>query len=136
MINPPPLTHTHADAQPTPKLYTANRTKATASTKRWLNVRSWCTFALIGISTGLIAFVLDTCVEKLLEVKYEATVPFVEAKEYGAGYGVFISISLGFGLISTLLVNFGETVAAGSGIPEVKGYVEEQRAERGGEEKG
>ena len=36
---------------------------------------------------------------------------------------VFIGISLSFGLCSTLLVNFGETAAAGSGIPEVKGYL-------------
>ena len=39
------------------------------------------------------------------------------------GYFILLSISLGFGLISTLLVNFGEVVAAGSGIPEVKGYL-------------
>ena len=34
-----------------------------------------------------------------------------------------MAVSLCYGLISTLLVNGVETVAAGSGIPEVKGYL-------------
>ena len=104
-------------------LYTAKRLRATARKKRWLQVRSWTTFALIGMTTGLTAFIIDTCVEKLLAFKYAAAAPFVERGEQWAAYGVFIAISLGFGLLSTLLVNFGETVAAGSGIPEVKGYL-------------
>ena len=53
---------------------------------------------------------MDTCVKILSEWKFEVVRPYIERGDTQAGYAMFMAISLGFGLISTCLVNFGETV--------------------------
>ena len=42
------------------EVYRSEVLNASRSTQIWNNVRSWTTFALIGITTGLIGFVIDT----------------------------------------------------------------------------
>ena len=56
------------------EVYRSEVLNASRSTQIWNNVRSWTTFALIGITTGLIGFVIDTLVEKLVEWKFETTI--------------------------------------------------------------
>jgi len=96
------------------------------------NIRSWATFAAIGCVTGLVAFVMDTLIGAMTKWKFDVVKPLVAAgynrdggkpSSFGEAYLTYVGISLGLGLVSTCLVNFGETVAAGSGIPEVKGYL-------------
>ena len=111
------------------EVYRSEVLNASRSTQIWNNVRSWTTFALIGITTGLIGFVIDTLVEKLVEWKFETTIEHIEDHEnpgeysYGKGFAVLLSFALALALVSTTLVNFIEPVAAGSGIPEVKSYL-------------
>ena len=108
-------------------VYTREVLLASKKKRRMLNIRSWVTFAIIGMCTGAIGFFIDSMVELLVDSKFETTKEHIEPEgaqfTYGRGYLVFLSLSLTFGLISTLLVNFVEPVAAGSGIPEVKGYL-------------
>ena len=49
--------------------------------------------------------------------------PYILDNNLGAGYLVFLATSMLLAGISTCMVNFGETVSAGSGIPEVKSYL-------------
>ena len=99
---------------------------ASESERRWNNTRSWTTFALIGILTGFFGFAIDSLVDVISEAKYDATIETVGDPgdlSYGSGYAVILFISLALGLGSTLLVNFVEPMAAGSGIPPALGRI-------------
>jgi H+/Cl- antiporter ClcA len=83
----------------------------------------WILTALIGMSTGAVGFIVDLCCEKLSAVRIDTVRSFFSQGETNVGYLVWLAISATLALASTLLVNYGEPVAAGSGIPEVKGYL-------------
>lgn len=84
-------------------------------------------FALIGISTGTLAAFVAKIVETIQEYKFKTSLKYLlEQEEENAalvGCLFFVGISIIFGLIATLLVNYIEPVAAGSGIPQLKAYL-------------
>lgn len=99
-----------------------NSKKSKTLADRFLAPR-WILTALIGCSTGAIGFVVDLCCEKVTRLRLHAINHYVLQGELMEAYGTWLGISFTLALISTLLVNLGEPVAAGSGIPEVKGYL-------------
>ena len=90
-------------------------------TSEWRN--NWLIFGLIGITTGTVAFGMDTAIKNMMKWKWSLVLPYVERGDLTSGYFVYIGLSLALGLVATLMVCYGEPVAAGSGIPEVKGYL-------------
>eukprot|EP01061_Rhynchopus_euleeides_P041402 TRINITY_DN71_c3_g1_i1.p1 TRINITY_DN71_c3_g1~~TRINITY_DN71_c3_g1_i1.p1 ORF type:complete len:784 (+),score=288.88 TRINITY_DN71_c3_g1_i1:69-2420(+) len=93
-------------------------------------VKIWLLLPLIGILTGTAAYLIDKGITFLTDYKWRwvgdrmetdpsdpGTVPFVTP------YFLFVSLNLILCFIATLFVVFVEPLAAGSGIPEVKSYL-------------
>ena len=63
--SPPPPTHHyhhhhhHHGHHHHHHLHKERQSHTSAAKRSWLNVRSWCTFALIGMTTGIVAFCID-----------------------------------------------------------------------------
>ncbi|XP_002740900.1 H(+)/Cl(-) exchange transporter 6 [Saccoglossus kowalevskii] len=99
------------------------RNKKTAKT---LDFMKWITTFLIGVFTGMVAFFIDYFVKLLNKWKFSS----VETSVLACGQHGCLVLSLllliafngGFVLISSCLVAL-EPVAAGSGIPEIKCYL-------------
>ena len=83
----------------------------------------WTTYAFVGIIVGTLAFLCAVAVEKLLDFKYDVTNEFIKNKHMVWGYLIYALINVLFVGIATSLVSFVEPVAAGSGIPELKSYL-------------
>lgn len=94
---------------------------------RCLEIRRWVICGLIGFLTGLIACFIDIVVEKLAGVKYFAVKQSIEKfTEMG---GLSISLLLwavlnsAFVMVGGICVAFIEPIASGSGIPQIKCYL-------------
>ncbi|XP_026058023.1 H(+)/Cl(-) exchange transporter 7-like [Carassius auratus] len=94
---------------------------------RCLEIRRWVICGLIGFLTGLIACMIDIAVEKLAGYKYLAVKENIE--KYTELGGLSISLILwavlnsAFVMVGALAVAFLEPTAAGSGIPQIKCFL-------------
>ncbi|KAF5271224.1 hypothetical protein FQA39_LY08231 [Lamprigera yunnana] len=91
------------------------------------NVERWIIFLLIGVCTALIACVIDIAIEQLSQIKYKSLSKCVDkyiivGKLY-IPYFLYILYNVVPVFIGATLVAFVEPVAAGSGIPQVKCYL-------------
>lgn len=86
-------------------------------------ISKWFIFGLIGVLTGTLAAFTALAVEKIQELKFDTTLEYLRNGETTTACLFFVGISCLFGLIATCLVNFVEPVAAGSGIPQLKAYL-------------
>ncbi|KAK0079461.1 hypothetical protein PV325_001249 [Microctonus aethiopoides] len=91
------------------------------------NIARWFIFLLIGILTALIACFVDISIEELSSIKYGLLKSFVDdgiVKHcLWLPYIVWLIFNIGPVLIGAILVAYIEPVAAGSGIPQVKCYL-------------
>ncbi|XP_036407381.1 H(+)/Cl(-) exchange transporter 7-like [Megalops cyprinoides] len=94
---------------------------------RCLEINRWVVCGLIGFLTGLIACFIDIVVENLAGVKYQLVKQNIEKfTEVG---GLSISLILWallnsvFVMVGSVIVAFFEPIAAGSGIPQIKCYL-------------
>ncbi|XP_036408888.1 H(+)/Cl(-) exchange transporter 7 [Megalops cyprinoides] len=94
---------------------------------RCLEISRWVVCGLIGFLTGLIACFIDIVVENLAGVKYHVVKQNIEKfTEVG---GLSISLILwavlnsAFVMVGSIIVAFFEPIAAGSGIPQIKCYL-------------
>ncbi|XP_071370417.1 H(+)/Cl(-) exchange transporter 7, partial [Centroberyx affinis] len=94
---------------------------------RCLEISRWVVCGLIGFLTGLIACFIDIVVEQLAGVKYQVVKQNIEKfTEVG---GLSISLILwavlnsAFVMVGAIIVAFFEPIAAGSGIPQIKCYL-------------
>ncbi|KAJ8413568.1 hypothetical protein AAFF_G00080750 [Aldrovandia affinis] len=94
---------------------------------RCLEISRWVVCGLIGFLTGLIACFIDIVVENLAGVKYQVVKQNIEKfTEVG---GLSISLILWavlnsvFVMMGSVMVAFFEPIAAGSGIPQIKCYL-------------
>ncbi|KAJ8366847.1 hypothetical protein AAFF_G00338820 [Aldrovandia affinis] len=92
-----------------------------------LEINRWVVCGLIGFLTGLIACFIDIVVENLAGVKYQVVKQNIEKfTEVG---GLYISLILwavlnsAFVMVGSVIVAFIEPIAAGSGIPQIKCYL-------------
>jgi chloride channel 7 len=90
----------------------------------------WLLTIVSGVCTALVACFIDVNVKALNKLKYDATYGQIVKRDDGGLWGhlwgplfTFVGISVGFTLIPGLLVSFVEPVARGSGIPEIKCYL-------------
>lgn len=91
---------------------------AIADTWRWL------LSILIGAVMGLLAFLVDWGIDAMNGFKFAAVTRAVATSGgFAAPYMTHVGISLMFALVAGGMVSFVEPLAAGSGIPEVKTYL-------------
>lgn len=88
----------------------------------------WLYCIVIGVVVALSATGIIYATRHLLELKFSVVIPLITFSDAGAGsflrsYFLFVVISLGFSLAATLIVAFVEPLASGSGIPELKSYL-------------
>lgn len=96
----------------------------TSRERRIDSIWDWGIYAAVGVCTALIAFVLSIFVEKLAESKFAATELLIGNETgYGGGYAAFVGFDILFVGIAAFLVCFIEPAAGGSGIPDMKGYL-------------
>ncbi|KAK4874937.1 hypothetical protein RN001_014297 [Aquatica leii] len=91
------------------------------------NLERWFIFLLIGVCTALIACVIDISIEQLSEIKYASLSKCVDkyiivGKLY-IPYFLYVLYNIVPVFIGATLVAFVEPIAAGSGIPQVKCYL-------------
>uniref|UniRef100_A0A3Q3R3J6 Chloride channel protein n=1 Tax=Monopterus albus TaxID=43700 RepID=A0A3Q3R3J6_MONAL len=96
---------------------------------RCLEISRWVVCGLIGILTGLIACFIDIMVEKLAGIKYQAIKESILKCTFTAVGGLSVSLLLwavlnsAFVMVGSIIVAFCEPIAAGSGIPQIKCYL-------------
>ena len=84
----------------------------------------YCCAVAIGLAAGVAAFIADASLEAFNNWKF-GTVKRVIREEGGfwVPYFAFIAFCLFFSFIAGCMVAFGAPTAAGSGIPEIKTYL-------------
>ncbi|XP_029168122.1 H(+)/Cl(-) exchange transporter 7 [Nylanderia fulva] len=91
------------------------------------NFARWFIFLLIGICTALIACFVDISIEELSSVKYSWLKKYVDQcvveNCMWLPYMIWLVLNMVPVLIGAILVAYIEPVAAGSGIPQVKCYL-------------
>ncbi|KAJ4967791.1 hypothetical protein NE237_014492 [Protea cynaroides] len=85
-------------------------------------VMKWFIALLIGIGTGLAAIVINIAVENFAGWKFSATFSIIQTS-YLAGFVVYILFNLVLVFSSVFIITQFAPAAAGSGIPEIKGYL-------------
>ncbi|KAK7111918.1 H(+)/Cl(-) exchange transporter 7-like [Littorina saxatilis] len=92
-----------------------------------ITINRWVVAFIVGVLTGSIAAFIDFCVEKGSELKYESIKKSVEDCVNDDCMYYPILIWIGYNtvcvLIAAVLVAFVEPCAAGSGIPQIKCYL-------------
>ncbi|GMH33746.1 hypothetical protein BSKO_01580 [Bryopsis sp. KO-2023] len=85
----------------------------------------WLISGLIGFTMGIIAFLVDWGIEILNDWKYDSTHSMIESTGQGfwKPYATFVGIAVFLSSIAGALVSYVEPLAAGSGIPELKTYL-------------
>ncbi|KAG7556572.1 CBS domain [Arabidopsis suecica] len=82
----------------------------------------WFFSLLIGIGTGLAAVFINLSVENFAGWKFALTFAIIQ-KSYFAGFIVYLLINLVLVFSSAYIITQFAPAAAGSGIPEIKGYL-------------
>ena len=82
----------------------------------------WLMMGLIGFSVGILGFLLHQIIDLIAEVKWEQTKEYISAGEFSTALMWTFCYSLVFLIVSTLLVVY-QPAAAGSGIPEIIGFL-------------
>ncbi|KAJ6656012.1 hypothetical protein lerEdw1_004597 [Lerista edwardsae] len=94
---------------------------------RTVEIRRWVICAMIGILTGLVACFIDIVVENLARLKYRVVKENIDKFTVTSGLSfcllLWATLNAGFVMIGSLIVAFVEPVAAGSGIPQIKCYL-------------
>ncbi|XP_052228627.1 H(+)/Cl(-) exchange transporter 6-like isoform X2 [Dreissena polymorpha] len=108
---------------------TTNHTNITLKTSEKtskIEVIKWMITFLIGFSTGLVAFFIDTIVKLLSKLKFNTVTQSINSTTPDGSLVVSLIIMVMFNaalvLVATCLTVL-EPVAAGSGIPEIKCYL-------------
>lgn len=78
----------------------------------------------IGLSMGFCAFCVDLALEILNSWKFASVKQAIDsAGGFWAPYLAFLFFTMGFSCLSGCIVSFAAPLAAGSGIPEIKSYL-------------
>jgi len=100
------------------KLETVKMRRKLKGTIRWLLIIA------VGVATGLTAVVIDIMVENLFSLRFKAVAHLVKVQSsVSLQYLAFVGPCLFLAGVAGILVCFVEPLAAGSGIPEVKCYL-------------
>eukprot|EP01023_Acetabularia_acetabulum_P017781 TRINITY_DN1891_c0_g1_i13.p1 TRINITY_DN1891_c0_g1~~TRINITY_DN1891_c0_g1_i13.p1 ORF type:complete len:840 (-),score=163.15 TRINITY_DN1891_c0_g1_i13:115-2634(-) len=84
----------------------------------------WFICILIGFVMGAIAFLVDWGIEVLNTIKYTTTSNLITSTTvFWPPFCAYVAISAAFATVAGCLVSFVSPLAAGSGIPELKTYL-------------
>ncbi|KAK9947499.1 hypothetical protein M0R45_003121 [Rubus argutus] len=83
----------------------------------------WFSCFLVGIIVGLIGFFNNLAVENIAGVKFVITSNMMLQQRYWLAFAVFFSYNLALTLFASTITALVAPAAAGSGIPEVKAYL-------------
>ncbi|KAH6779281.1 Voltage-gated chloride channel family protein [Perilla frutescens var. hirtella] len=83
----------------------------------------WILCFLIGHIVGLLGFFINLAVENVAGMKFVVTSNMMLARKFVMAFLVFASSNLSLTLFASLITAFVAPEAAGSGIPEVKAYL-------------
>nr|UTD53592.1 chloride channel C X2 [Casuarina glauca] len=83
----------------------------------------WTLALLIGLSTGLIGFFNNLAVENIAGFKLLLTNSFMLKDKYYQGFAAYAGCNMVLAIAAAVLCAFVAPAAAGSGIPEVKAYL-------------
>ncbi|WOH00995.1 hypothetical protein DCAR_0520373 [Daucus carota subsp. sativus] len=83
----------------------------------------WILCLLIGFIVSAIAFCNNLAVENLAGMKFVVTSNMMLAQKFASAFAVFAASNFGLTLFACLITAFIAPEAAGSGIPEVKAYL-------------
>ncbi|KAL6223305.1 hypothetical protein ACLB2K_006692 [Fragaria x ananassa] len=86
-------------------------------------VLKWALALVIGLATGLVGFFNNIAVENIAGYKLLLTSSFMAKEEYYKAFAVYASMNVGLATAAAALCAFIAPAAAGSGIPEVKAYL-------------
>ncbi|XP_050316045.1 H(+)/Cl(-) exchange transporter 7 isoform X2 [Anthonomus grandis grandis] len=91
------------------------------------NIARWFVFLLIGMCTALVACIIDISIEELSQRKYAKLSSMVDQYVTEGSlyipYFTWVLFNIGPVLLGSILVAYVEPIAAGSGIPQVKCYL-------------
>ncbi|XP_023416539.1 H(+)/Cl(-) exchange transporter 7 isoform X2 [Cavia porcellus] len=94
---------------------------------RTVEIKRWVICALIGILTGLVACFIDIVVENLAGLKYRLIKDNIDkfTEKGGLSFSLLLwaTLNSAFVLVGSVIVAFIEPVAAGSGIPQIKCFL-------------
>ncbi|XP_072298731.1 H(+)/Cl(-) exchange transporter 7 isoform X2 [Eucyclogobius newberryi] len=94
---------------------------------RCLEISRWVVCGLIGVLTGLIACFIDIAVEKLAGFKYGVIKRNIENFTETGGLSISLILWGGFNaavvMLGSIIVAVFEPIAGGSGIPQIKCYL-------------
>ncbi|XP_061703122.1 H(+)/Cl(-) exchange transporter 7 [Syngnathoides biaculeatus] len=94
---------------------------------RCLEISRWVVCGLIGFLTGLIACFIDIVVEQLAGIKYQVVKEnidrFTEVGGLSLSLILWAVLNSVFVMVGAIIVAFFEPIAAGSGIPQIKCYL-------------
>ncbi|KAI3443891.1 hypothetical protein Pfo_000556 [Paulownia fortunei] len=83
----------------------------------------WILCFVIGLIVGLLGFFINLAVENIAGMKFVVTSNMMLARKFMMAFLVFASSNLGLTLFASLITAFVAPESAGSGIPEVKAYL-------------
>ncbi|KAL9269268.1 Chloride channel protein CLC-c-like protein [Drosera capensis] len=83
----------------------------------------WALALLIGLSTGLVGFFNNIAVENTAGFKLSLTSNLMADGKYFKAFLVYAGCNIGLAAVAGALCSFVAPAAAGSGIPEVKAYL-------------
>ncbi|DAA15577.1 H(+)/Cl(-) exchange transporter 7 [Bos indicus] len=94
---------------------------------RTVEIKRWVICAMVGILTGLVACFIDIVVEKLAGLKYRLVKDNIDrfTEHGGLSFSLLLwaALNAAFVLLGSTIVAFIEPVAAGSGIPQIKCFL-------------
>uniref|UniRef100_A0A5F8G5G7 Chloride channel protein n=1 Tax=Monodelphis domestica TaxID=13616 RepID=A0A5F8G5G7_MONDO len=94
---------------------------------RTVEIKRWVICAMIGILTGLVACFIDIVVENLAGLKYRVVKDNIDkfTEKGGLSFSLLLwaTLNSAFVIIGSVIVAFIEPVAAGSGIPQIKCFL-------------
>ncbi|PIK56463.1 hypothetical protein BSL78_06626 [Apostichopus japonicus] len=92
-----------------------------------LEMKRWFVMLLIGMTTAAIAAGVDICIDVLAGSKYSLVASYFAHKVDDISilipFFLWMGIDVVFVFLAAMLVVYGEPVAAGSGIPQIKCYL-------------
>lgn len=83
----------------------------------------WILAFLVGIVTGITAFAINLAIENIVGYKLLKVNEYFQEDRIGLAFSILTITNLVLALSSSMLVAFVAPAAAGSGIPEVKAYL-------------
>ncbi|XP_076822841.1 H(+)/Cl(-) exchange transporter 7-like isoform X2 [Clavelina lepadiformis] len=109
------------------ELYYAEETKMSHRQWKCIQIQRWLICVLIGITTGLVAVIINISIIQLTELKMKIVTQAIEKCVKSACLYqpllIWITINAGLVMIAALLTVFVAPVAAGSGIPQIKCFL-------------